>query len=406
MKKLLEGIRIADFSWAAAGPGSTMNLGFTGAEVIKIETSKRPDFLRELAKAYAWEKGVTMGLDGSQEFNDTNLNKLGVTLDLSVPEAVEIAKGIVVVSDIAINSFRPGTMEKLGLGYEELRKVRPDLIYVESSGWGSKGLESRFASYAPSFNAQGGLAYLTGYPDMPPTDIRLPIDLMGAAGNAFAMLTALEYRRRTGRGQLIDNSSIEVVCTMIGDSIMDYTMNKRVQMRHGNRDSVMAPHGVYRCQGNDKWVSIAVGAEEEWQALCKAMDQPELARDPRFADMFTRWQHQDELDAIIASWTSPRAPYEVTRLLQGVGVAAFPSMSSEDIYKDPHLKARGFHATVEHKVLGKQTVMGVPWKFSRTPASVDLPGPLLGEHNERIFHELLGMPKEEIDRLIEQQAMM
>jgi len=192
-------------------------------------------------------------------------------------------------------------------------------------------------------------------------------DLMSATTSAFAILAALNYRQQTGYGQYIDLSSVESLAVFTGDALMEYIMNGRVQSRNSNRDRIMAPHNCYRCQGEDKWVSIAVANDDEWQALCQAAGNPEWAMDERFADVFGRWKNQEELDRIIAGWTISLTHYEVTQILQKAGVAAMPSFSNAEIFADPHFKERGLAVEVQHPAMGKQVVLGPPWRFSETP---------------------------------------
>jgi len=231
-------------------------------------------------------------------------------------------------------------------------------------------------------------------------------DLMSATTSAFAILAALKnYRQQTGYGQYIDLSSVESLAVFTGDALMEYIMNGRVQSRNSNRDRIMAPHNCYLCQGEDKWVSIAVANDDEWQALCQAAGNPEWAMDERFADVFGRWKNQEELDRIIAGWTISLTHYEVTQILQKAGVAAMPSFSNAEIFADPHFKERGLAVEVQHPAMGKQVVLGPPWRFSETPARVTRSAPLIGEHNEYVFGELIGMPTKEISRLVDEEVI-
>lgn len=392
----LEGIRIADFTWAWAGPYGTMLLAFLGAEVIKIESTKRPDHsrMRSLAAGPS-----TLGPDQAPIFNDINLNKLSITLDLSQPKAVELAKRVVKVSDVVAENFRPGVMDRLGLGYSTLKEVKPDIIMLSSSAVGGIGPERNYVGYAPTFAALGGLAHLTGYPDGPPIPLMGSSDLRSATTTAFAILVAIYCRAQTGEGQHIDLSSRETISVLIGESILDYTMNRRVPFRQGNRDEIMAPHNCYPCRGDNKWLSIAVATEEEWQALCQAMGNPPWTEEERFSDGYRRWQDQEELDRLIGEWTINYTHWELMERLQKAGVAAVPSFSGEELFQDPHLKERRFSTVVEHPRIGKRVVVAAPWKLSSTPARVPRYAPLLGEHNEYVFGQLLGMSQEEITRL-------
>ena len=392
----LKGIRIADFSWVWAGPLATLLLSFMGAEVIKIESRKRIDQTRH--------GSITTGdsfsnFDASPIFNNANLNKKGVTIDLSRPEGAELAKRIVAVSDVAIENMRSGVMNKLGLGYKDLVKAKPDIIMLSSSGFGSSGPYREYAGYAPIFAAFGGLAHLTGYEDGAPNTMSGVMDLRVGTVSAFAILAALIHRQKTGEGQYIDVSSTECISTLVGPQLMEYTMNKRSPQRTGNQDSIMAPHNCYRCKGNDKWISIAVATDEEWNAMCRAMGNPAWTGDEAFTDIYSRWKNRTKLDELIGKWTLNYTHYEVMELLQRSGVAAMPSFSAEEILSDPHVKARGLINEVQHPVLGKKVVINPSWKHSETPARIHKASPLLGEHNEEVFGDLLGMTKEEVEKL-------
>jgi len=398
----LQGVRIADFCWLWAGAYATGLLAILGAEVIKIESMARVDPSRKMTVTigHAFE-----GVDHSPVFNSINLNKLSIKLNLKQPKAVELAKKLVQISDVASQNMRPGAMDKLGLGYEALKEVKPDIIMLSSSSFGAEGPLRRYGGYAPSFAAYSGLTHLTGYSDAPPNPMTGSTDLMSATTGAFAILAALNHRQATGQGQHIDLSSVESLAVFTGDALMDYIMNGRVRTRRGNKDDVMAPHNCYRCRGDDNWVSIAVSTEEEWQALCRVMGNPGWARDRKFSDARGRWQNQEELDALITEWTVNYTHYELTGMLQKAGVAAFPSLSNQEIFSDPHFKERKLAVEVEHPVMKKQVVLGAPWKLSETPAEIIKASPTMGENNEYVFGELLGMPGSEIKRLMDEQVI-
>ena len=398
----LEGVRVADFCWLWAGAYATGLLALLGAEVIKIESMARVDPSRHMTLTIG--KSFE-GVDNSPVFNSINLNKLSVRLNLKNPRAVDLAKKIVGISDVASENMRPGAMERIGLGYEAMKEVRPDIVMLSSSAFGEEGPFRRYGGYAPSFAAYSGLTHLTGYADAPPNPMTGSVDLASAATAAFAVVAALNHRQQTGQGQHIDLSSVESLAVFTGDALMDYAMNGRVQSRNGNHDRIMAPHNCYRCRGDDKWVSIVVATDEEWHALCNAAGHPEWSADERFSDAYDRWRNRDELDRIVASWTIERTHYEVTEVLQAAGVAAMPSFSNEEIFSDPHFRERGLAAEVEHPTMGKQMVMGAPWRMSETPAEVKKASPLIGEHDEYVFGELLGMSTGEISRLTDEEVI-
>ena len=391
----LTGVRVIDFSWAYAGPYATELLALMGAEVIKVESRKRPCITRRQPNPVT---GQPYDIDDCPYFKDLNMNKLGIALDLSQPKATELAKRLVGISDVVAESFTPGVMSRLGLGYEALRSVNPSIIMLSTSSNGSTGPEARYAGYAPMFNATSGLGEMTGYPDGPPTVMRITIDNLVAHLNAFAILAALIYRQETGEGQYIDASAQEAIACLIGDSIMDYTMNGRVESRDGNRDEIMAPHNCYRCLGEDRWISIAISTDKEWQSLCQVMGNSAWSKEARFSNAYNRWQNQEELDKLLESWTINYGHYDLMHMLQKAGVAAVPSFTSEDLFTDPHLAEREFSQLVDRRS-GKYMMVAPAWKLSATPARIVHDDPSLGEHNEYVFGKLLGMTREEITKL-------
>lgn len=398
----LKGIRVADFSWIWAGPYAAELLAFLGAEVIKIESRSRIDQTR---KGTIMDTDNFDGLNYSPTFNNANLNKKGVSLDLTTERGAALAREIISKCDIVISNMRPGKMEKLGLGYEDFKRVKPDIIMIESSGFGSTGPYRGFAGFAPIFASFGGLAYVTGYADGEPNVMSGVQDLRVGTMSAFLVLAALVHRQKNGEGQYIDLSSSECMSALIGPELMEFTMNSRNAARCGNGDAIMAPHGVYRCKGDDKWISIVVGNDREWQAFCQTMGNPAWCQAPVYESTYGRWKHREELDREIGKWTASLSSYDLMERLQAAGVAAMPSFDAEEILNDPHTKARGLFTTVSHKKIGEQTVMGPAWKLSETPAQVTKAGPLLGENNEEIFCGLLHMPLEEMRQLTEEKVI-
>lgn len=399
-KPPLEGIKVVEFGMVWVGPYMTMLLGFLGAEVIKVESVKSSDPARTIGQT-----GGLPGFDGNSFFNEMNLGKLGIRLNLKQPKAVELAKKIISMSDIVIENMRPGVMDRLGIGYATLKEVKSDLIMLSASTAGSTGPEREYTGYAATFSALGGLSQITGYPDSRPWLILHASDLRIATTGAFAVLAALNYRARTGEGQHIDLSNQEAIAVLSGDKIMDYTMNGRVGSRMGNYDEVMVPHNCYPCKDDNEWVTIAVSSEEEWAAFCKATGAVEWPENIRFTDAYARRKNQDEIDSLIQKWTRKHSAHEIMNILQEVGVAAMPTYDSEGLFKDPHLKERRFSAEIHHPELGKKIVIAPQWKLSATPAKIPRPAPLLGEHNEYVFGEYLGMSKAEIAKLEEEKII-
>ena len=397
----LRGIRVLDFCAIYAGPFACSTLGMLGADVIRIESSARLEQLRHSRS----NPPVDWPSNNAPGFHVLNHNKRSVTLNLREPRSIELIKRLAAVSDVVIENFRPGVMQKLGLGYEALREVNPRIIMTSMAAMGDSGPEREYGALATTFSALAGLSHMTGYADGAPTEYRGSSDFRSGFIGVFATLAALYHRQRTGEGTRVDLAARDALASLIGDTLMDYSMNGRVRKRDGNRSASMAPHGVYGCAGDDHWVSIAVGTEDEWQRFAAAIGQPALATDPRFADVTARLVHRDELDAIVSEWTSARADYEVMRVLQQAGVAAMPSMRSDQIVDDPHLAERGFIQRLRHDLVGPITLMNVPWKMSGSPGHPPQPGPMLGEHNREVFGGLLGLSDEEIAALTAERVI-
>ena len=392
----LAGIRVADFTWVWAGPFCTLQLAHLGAEVIRVETATRPCVTRMLPP---WANGE-FGVNRSGYSNQYNQGKLSLTLDLNNTRAVELAKEIVATSDIVCENFAAGVMDRMGLGYSVLRQVKPDIIMIAMSGYGATGPESEFVSYGPAQVPLSGISSLTGYQGWPPMHVGISYgDPTGGLHGAVAILAALLYRARTGRGQFIDMSQQETTIAVIPDGVMDYTMNGIQPPRQGNRDPYMAPHGIFRCAGEQRWVAIAVRDDPEWQRFARAIGAAELAADPRFSSLAARKENEDGLEEIVTAWTLTRSPEDVTRTLQEAGVPAFTAYSSKDIAEDAHLNAAGFFVNLEHSEVGARQHIGMPWRMSGTPCVVRHPAPCLGEHTDYVLSDILGYSADEITRL-------
>ena len=402
MQTALQGIRVVEFTSGAVAPVAGELLAVMGAEVIKIESAKWVDWLRQFPDPSTM---MEPPVNASEPFNLSNINKLGIRLNLRTEKGVDIAKRIVKLCDIVLENLRPGVIDKLGLGYQSIRQIRPDIIMLSASASGQIGPEAHIKGYAPLFAALGGLSDITGYKDGPPVEVRSTMDYTSSFAIALALMAALIHRQRTGEGQFIDVAARESVALLVSDAIMDYTMNGRVASREGNRDHTMAPHNCYRCRGDDKWISICVANEEEWKAFCRAIGNPDWTRDERFSDHLSRWKNQEELDRLVEQWTSNYTHYEAMEILQKAGVAAMPSFTAEDLYGDPHLAERQFAEVLEHTEIGAHLTILPPWRLSATPQHIVRDAPCLGEHNQYVYGELLGMSEEEIQELIEEQII-
>ncbi len=383
----LHGVRVLDFTWVWAGPFCTYQLARMGAEVIRIETAKHPC----VSRLFVYADGKP-GLNRGGSYNEKNHNKLSVQLNLEKPEAVEIVRQLARHCDIAAENFAPGVIDRLGVGYQSLCAVRPDLIMISLAGYGQTGPFRNFVSYGPIVTAHGAMHTLTTYPGDHPRSLGVGYGdpVVGIFG-AWALIAALLHRDRTGRGQYIDLSNLEALEMMMPEALLEYAMNGRDLPAMGNRDSYMTPHNCYKTSGDaESWVAIAVGTEEEWRALCDAMGPPSMADDPRFATAPARKRHEDELDRIISAWTSSRDRWEITELLQRAGVAAIPTFTNKDLATDRHLRERGFLVDLDHPEVGMRTYAGVPWTMSLTPCKLNRASPCLGQDTDEVLTRLLG----------------
>jgi len=392
----LEGIRVADFTWVWAGPFCTLQLAHLGAEVIRVETATRPCVTRMLPP---WADGE-FGVNRSGYFNQYNQGKQSLTLDLKNPRAVELAKELVAKSDIVCENFAAGVMDRMGLGYSVLQQVKPDIIMIALSGYGATGPEREFVSYGPAQVPLSGMSSLTGYRDWPPMHVGISYgDPTGGLHGAVAVLAALLYRARTGRGQFIDLSQQETTIAVIPDGVMDYTMNETQPLRQGNRSRQMAPHGIFRCTGEQRWIAITVRDDDEWQRFAARIGHPKLANDPQFRTLAARKANEDRLEEIVTEWTLAHSPEDATQILQDIGVPAFTTYSSKDLSQDLHLNAANFFVNLEHPEVGARQHVGIPWRMSGTPCAVRHAAPCLGEHTDHVLVEILGYSTDQVTAL-------
>jgi crotonobetainyl-CoA:carnitine CoA-transferase CaiB-like acyl-CoA transferase len=413
----LNGIRIVDFSWFLASAGGTRFMSAFGAESIKIELKSHPDTrLAAMApvggreardNATAPLPGVT-DLNMGGQFNNKNPGKRGISLNVRHPKGLEIARRLVAMSDIVAEGFSPGVLDNWGLGYDALRKIKSDIIYVQQSGMGAQGTYGRFRTVGPIANAFAGLSDMSGLPEpaMPAGWGYSYLDWMGAYSFALAMLSALFHRNRTGEGQWIDASQTEVGLFINGPAILDWSANERIWTRFGNRSPYKpaAPHGAYPCAGDDRWIAIACFTEAEWNSFVKVAAHPEWATDSRFATLAARLAHQDALDAQVRDWTKSRDAYQTMTVLQAAGVPAGVCQTAGDrCDRDPQLKSLEWLTEVTGTKIGRWPLAEVPIKLSESPAyiggRIDRGAPCYGEDNEYVFGELLGMSTSEINAL-------
>lgn len=411
--RLLEGIRVIDLTWILVGAGATRLLASMGAEVIRIEPTDLyrldlaryvPPFIRETpgppddpdGSEYTLEERT----DRSGYYFNINTGKRGIRLNMNTPEGKDLFARLVAIGDVVTENFSAHTMDKWGFGYDRLRAIKPDIIYVQMSGMGHTGPDQDYVSYGPTAQAISGLSYQSGLPEPyePAGWGYSYLDHTGAYHGAMATICALHHRNRTGEGQHVDVSQAGAGLVLTGTAILDAVVNGRQTVRTGNRSPYRpaAPHGVYPCRGEDRWCVIAVFSDQEWQALCKAMGYPVWAEKPEYASLESRIQHQDSLDDDVATWTRRHTAEEVMHGLQRHGVRAGVVQTAEDkVWHDPHLQERGYYVPVRHSRFGLQPVEGVPMKFSETPMHPGGPiqrgAPRWGEDNAYVYGELLGL---------------
>jgi len=398
----LTGYRVLDFGWVLAGALPGMVLADMGAEVLKVETRQRMDYMR-LGRPIIGDEP-----DPEQHplFHNVNRGKLSIALNTTKPEAIELIKGLVAHCDVVIENFSPGVMDRLGIGYDVISGIKPEIIMASISSNGQTGPLRDLRAYAPSIGALAGLDSTMGYEGERPLGLKHAYaDIAGALHSVFAIVSALHQKKQTGRGQYIDVSMLRATVATMGAGLMEYEMTGRVMGPKGNHDPVMAPYGNYPCQGDDDWVSIAVRTEEEWQGLKTAMGSPSWCEKEQFASRYSRLGNRRELDENLSTWTRERTADDITELLQSHGVAAIPVMGAEDRLFNPHFQERGLYSDIDHPALGTEPIYNIMWNLDRTPPSIRRHAPLLGEHNQQIFGGLLGIDKEEIARLEEQEVL-
>ena len=399
----LEGIRVIACSVYLAGPKGTEMLAALGAQVIKVESTKYFDGHRNISIQPGdryWNR--------SARFNTVNRSKYGLTLDLTHPRGKEIFKELVKVSDVVFTNYPRRVMMNLGLDYPVLRELNPSIIMVSSAGLGHTGPWRDYVTYAWVVNSLCGMAELTGYPDGPPAVIPDGMcDAVPASYTALAILLALRHRRRTGLGQHIDLGQCETLMVGLGEQFMDYTMNRRLQTRHGNHHPSMAPHNIYRCKGDDEWVAIAVSSDEEWAALCKVTGNPQWARDEKFSGALSRWNNQAELDRLIAGWTVNRDKRQVMEALQKAGVPAGGVLKTDQNLDDPHLRGKGYWywCDADPGMDGAHPYAGLAIGLSKTPARFEKPAPALGQDNDFVLGDMLGISGEEMAKLAQEHVI-
>ena len=395
--KALEGIKVADFSWIIAGPLTGKFLGDCGAEVIRIESYTNPDNLRSISPM---KDGIS-GINRSATYARYNSSKYGVSLNLKHPKGLEVARRIVAWADIVLENFTTGVMERLGLGYEELQKAKPDIIMLSLPLLGHTGPLAHHPGLGVQLTDLIGFGNLTGWPDREPSS--LPgayTDFITPYFAISALMAALDYRRRTGQGQYIELSQFEAGIHFLAPVMLDWLVNGREPVRKGNQCDHAVPHGVYRCRGQERWCAIAVSTDEEWQSLCQVIGQPALAKEPGFATLLGRLEKSRLIDRFIEEWTINHSAEEVMLKLQEAGVPAGAVLNGRDLFENPQLNERGFYKELNHPEIGPHHYPSAPFKLSRTPAEPETAAPCLGQHNEYVYRQILGMSDAEFVQLL------
>ena len=394
----LNGVRIVEMGQLIAIPFAMKMMADMGAQVIRLESTGRLESYRsdsvyrnEIHGEF-WNRGAN--------FYEQNRNKLGITLDLGRAEGLEILRQLIAVSDVFAENFTPRVIRNFGLEYEDLRKIKPDIIMVSSTGYGYSGPWANFGATGPATEGAAGLAYATGYEGGTPVMAEIPyVDYTAGEHTVFAVMTALLSRLQTGDGQFIDVSQTQTSAATIPEILLDFAANEREPTRIGNSDPVMTPHGCYPCAGEDRWIVIAVSEDSEWQGLCKVLGREEWVADERFHSTFSRWQNREELDHMLGEASAFWHPHSLMEELQGNGVPAGAVLDSKDLLFNAHLTERGFYEVVKHHHSTDMPPLpyaGRPWKLSETPAVPPKAAPLMGEHNEFVLRELLGLTQADV----------
>jgi benzylsuccinate CoA-transferase BbsF subunit len=394
-RSIFKGIRIADFSWVIAAPMATQFLAIHGAEVIRIESRRRVDTLRNNLPMVG---GI--GPDHCPYYASYNMQKLGVTLNLRHPKAVALAKRLIATCDAVVENFTPGTLPRLGLGYEELRELRPQLVMLSMALGGQTGPESSYRGFGTVIQGAAGITHLTGWPDRDPVGTGVAYtDFLAAPVAATVLIAALLLQRQTGRGQYIDLSQQEASLYALDAALLEYTVNGVDAMRAGNRHPAAAPHGVYPCAGDDRWLAIAVFSDAQWQGLLDAMGRPAALLDRRFGTFLGRKAHEDELDRLIAGWTCDRDAQETMRRLQDFGVPAGAVQDAADLVRDPQLAHRQHFLRLAHPAMGAFPMDALPYRLNGVQPVPEHAAPCLGQDNRAVFQDLLGLSEAEYAEL-------
>lgn len=394
---VFDGIKVADFSWNAVGPVSIRYLALHGATVVHIETSLAPDASR-LVPPY---KDDVTGINRAPFWAEFNSNKLGMALNLNHPKGLEIAKKLIAWADIVAESYSPGQMTRWGLSYQDIKKIKPDIIMYSASMQGQSGPHARHPGFGNLLVALCGVTHILGYPgEQPLQPYGAYTDWVCPRFGIAAIVAALDYRRRTGIGQYLDLSQYETSLYFIAPALLDYEINKRIINRTGNRCSYASPHNVFKCKGEQSWCAISILNDEQWDALCRQMGNPSWTKDQKFSTLIGRKKNEDELEGLIENWTKKYNHYELMHKLQKEGIQAAAVLNAIELIDDEQIKYRQHFKTIEHPEIGTIPTDGIAYKLSETPAELRTTGPCLGQHTDYVCTSILGMSDEEFAGLL------
>jgi len=389
----LSGIKVANFCWIAAGPLTIRYLGMWGATVVRVESHTRPDLMRLQGPYRDGVPGYNNNAWGPQ----VNSSSYSASINIQTPKGKELALKLIRWADVVASNFAPGQMEKWGLGYEDVKKINPEVIYYRSSQVGATGPNRTRTGSGFEAAALAGFTHVTGWPDRGPVPyIGAFTDFVSPRFGAASILAALSYRRRTGKGQEIDESQAESASYLLAPAIMDYFANGRILGRQGNAVPYASPHSFFPCVGDDSWCAIAIFSDQQWTALCRLMGEPEWSRKEQYATLLGRKQAEAEIYDLVAQWTKHKTAEEVETMLTAAEIPASVVESTAYLMeKDAHMRARGFFRPLKHSVIGEHIYRGPAFKFSRSQ-DCQFAGPALGEHNDYVFKTLLGMTDQEV----------
>ena len=396
--KVFSDLTILAFNWAMVGPLTLKFFADHGATVIRIETFSRPCVTRTSAPF----KDGKAGVNRSGYFNHFSANMLSMSLNMGHPDGLGLARELVAKADVVMENFTPGVMDRWGLSYEELKKIKPDVIMVRQNGFGSDGPYRNLAAFGMILAAVVGIPNFIGWPDRGPLPVGVGAytDCISPRFASAALIAALDFREKTGKGQLIDLAQFETAISFFLPGVLDYAVNGHEPVRNGNASPYACPHSVYQCKGNERWCTIAVSDDRQWADLCTVMGRDDLARDARFDTLAHRKEHEAEIDEAVGGWARNHSPEEVMAVLQKAGVPAGVVENAADLYADPQLRQRNLFWPMEHSEMGMFTHLGSSLELSETRALPYHPSPCLGEHNEYVLTNILGKTDEEFVEIL------